>query len=451
MTENTTPYIPPKEQTVLYSLFHNEQYARKVTPFLKSKYFTEEFSRIIFKLFDGFLDKYNKLPNVDALSLIVSDLNNLKDNTFKNIVATLEDIAESDPVHEDVDFLTDQCEEWCQERAIYLGITKSIEIIDGREKKLGKEALPSILSDAIGVSFNQDIGHDYLDNADMRFKFYHEKENRIPFDLKYLNKITGGGLPRKSISCILAGTGAGKSLAMCHFAAANIQAGYNVLYITLEMAEEKIAERIDANLMDIPMNTIQDIPFDVFKKKIDKMKTKSLGKLIVKQYPTASAGANHFSRLIEDLRIKKKFVPQIIYIDYINLCTSSRFKEQSGMDSYSIIKAISEELRGLAVIWDVPIVTATQQNRGGYGSSDVDLTNTSDSMGLPFTMDLMFALITNEDLDKSNQIMGKQLKNRYNDLNMPLRFIMGIDKTKMRLYDVAEKAQKNISQSNYND
>lgn len=451
MTDKTTPYIPSKEQTVLFSMFHNEQYARKVVPFIKPQYFTEDYTRLIFRLYDGFLQRYNKIPTLDALRLIISDLDNINQNTFENVKEVLDEIEDSEPVHDDTQFLVDQCEEWCKDRAIYLGITKSIEIIDGKEKKLGKEALPSILSDALAVTFDTDIGHDYIENADSRFEFYHVKENRIPFDLAYMNKITGGGLPQKSISCILAGTGTGKSLAMCHFAAANIQAGYNVLYITLEMAEEKIAERIDANLMDISISDIQDIPFDVFQKKINRMKSMKLGKLICKQYPTASAGAHHFRRLLEDLRIKKKFVPDIVYIDYINLCTSSRYRESSGMNSYSIIKAIAEELRGLAVEFKIPIVTATQQNRGGYGSSDLSLTNTSDSMGLPFTMDLMFALISSEDLEKSNQIMVKQLKNRYNDLNRPLRFVLGIDKTKMRLYDVSEKAQKNISQDEYDE
>ena len=428
------------EVTILSNLVYNEKYTRKVLPFLKADYFTDRSHKIIFLEIHEYVSQYDALPSLNALGIECQERNDLSEDQFKETVEVL-NVLSNDP--SEYDWLVDSTEKWCQERAIYLSLMESVKIADGQDSKKDKGAIPSILSEALGVSFDQHVGHDYMSDAEERYEFYHQKEEKIPFDLEFFNKITKGGLPNKTLNIALAGTGVGKSLFMCHVASSALLQGKNVLYITLEMAEEKIAERIDANLLNIPIQKLVDLPKVMFEKKISTLSKKTQGKLIIKEYPTASAHVGHFKSLLSDLALKRSIKPDIIFVDYLNICASQRYKG-SIVNSYTYVKAIAEELRGLAVETNVPIVSATQTTRAGFGSSDVDLTDTSESFGLPATADLMFALISTEELEGMNQIMVKQLKNRYHDPTMNKRFCVGIDRAKMRLYDVEESAQDDL-------
>ena len=431
------------EVTILSNLVYNEKYTRKVLPFLKADYFTDRSHKIIFLEIHEYVSQYDALPSLNALGIECQERNDLSEDQFKETVEVL-NVLSNDP--SEYDWLVDSTEKWCQERAIYLSLMESVKIADGQDSKKDKGAIPSILSEALGVSFDQHVGHDYMSDAEERYEFYHQKEEKIPFDLEFFNKITKGGLPNKTLNIALAGTGVGKSLFMCHVASSALLQGKNVLYITLEMAEEKIAERIDANLLNIPIQKLVDLPKVMFEKKISTLSKKTQGKLIIKEYPTASAHVGHFKSLLSDLALKRSIKPDIIFVDYLNICASQRYKG-SIVNSYTYVKAIAEELRGLAVETNVPIVSATQTTRAGFGSSDVDLTDTSESFGLPATADLMFALISTEELEGMNQIMVKQLKNRYHDPTMNKRFCVGIDRAKMRLYDVEESAQEDLVDS----
>ena len=432
------------ENTIIQNLVTNEEYTRKVLPFLKPDYFDKTHEKIIFDECAKFIVAYDKCPTKEILSIECEKRKDINDDTYKEIVTYLNDI-ELTPTSED--WLIDTTEKWCKERAIYLALVESISIADGHDIKKGVDAIPAILSDALAVGFDNHVGHDYLEDYSERFDFYHRKEDRIQFDLDFFNKITKGGLPNKTLNIALAGTGVGKSLFMCHVASSVLLEGKNVLYITLEMAEEKIAERIDANLLNIPVQQLTDVPRQMFETKVTKLSEKTQGNLIIKEYPTAAAHSGHFKGLLNELSLKKAFKPDIIFVDYLNICASSRYRAGSNVNSYSYIKAIAEELRGLAVETNVPIVSATQTTRSGFSSSDVDLTDTSESFGLPATADLMFALISTEELEEVNQIMVKQLKNRYNDPTMNKRFVIGIDRAKMRLYDVDQSAQHDIIDS----
>ena len=429
------------ERTALTNLITNEDYAKKVLPFIKKDYFDGREEKIIFEEITNFVDKYKKIPTSHALEIEVGERKDLTDTEYKKIVDIIQTLS---PTDVDFDWLVDTTEKFCKDKAIYNAIVDGIKIIDGKDGKRTAEAIPEILTDALGVSFDSSVGHDYLGDSDNRFDYYHRVEEKIPFDLDFFNRITKGGLPPKTLNIALAGTGVGKSLFMCHVAANCLSQGKNVLYITLEMAEERIAERIDANLMNISMEDLHDLPKKMFQDKITKITKKTSGKLIVKEYPTASAHSSHFRGLIKELAIKKSFKPDIVFIDYLNICASSRFKGSQNVNSYMYIKAIAEELRGLAVETNVPFMSATQTTRTGFVSSDVGLEDTSESFGLPATADFMFALISNEELDGLNQILVKQLKNRYNDPTANKRFVVGIDRAKMRLYDVENNAQKEL-------
>ena len=430
------------EQTIFSNLLSNEEYARKAIPFLKEEYFQSYEDKIIFKLIDEYVGKYNAFPSREALVIDLSNKDGLNEEAFKTAKTSIENFQKDEDTK--LDWLLDQTEKFCQEKAVYNAIMSSIQILDDKTGKTSKGAIPQILSDALGVSFDTHIGHDFLEDADARYEFYHTKEVRVPFDLEYFNKITQGGLPKKTLNIVLAGTGVGKSLFMCHCAAANLSAGNNVLYITMEMAEERIAERIDANLLDVSLDDLKVLPKDIYDKKVAKVKNKTTGKLIVKEYPTACAGSANFRHLLNELKLKKNFVPDVIYIDYLNICMSSRIKHGANVNSYTLIKAIAEELRGLAVEYNVPIISATQTTRSGYSNSDLGLEDTSESFGLPATADFMFGLSTSEKLEEVNQIMVKQLKNRYNDPGFIRRFVLGVDRSKMRLYDVEQSAQDDI-------
>ena len=426
---------------ILNHLIHNEEYCRRVVPYLRKDYF-EGTHKIIFDLVTQFVARHNKLPTGKVLELELGKIS-APDEVMLNATNLINEIKSKSDV--DTDYLIKESEKWCRDRAVYNAIMESIQIIDGKDKEKTEGAIPEILSTALGVSFDQAVGHDYIDNSDDRFDFYNRTENRIPFDLDYFNKITKGGLPNKTLNIALAGTGVGKSLFMCHCAASVLEQGKNVLYVTMEMAEERIAERIDANLMDLPIQQLETLPKNVFDNKIQKIATGTIGKLIVKEYPTGAAHVGHFRALLNELKLKKNFLPDIIYVDYLNICASSRMKGMGGsINSYSYIKAIAEELRGLAVEFNVPIVSATQTTRSGFSNTDVGLEDTSESFGLPATADLMFALISTEELDELGQIMVKQLKNRYNDPTKFKRFVIGIDRSRMKLYDVEESAQSDI-------
>jgi len=430
---------------ILKNLLENDNYTRKVIPFLKKDYFEGQ-SKIIFDLILNYVAKYNKLPTPEILKIEVDTIN-MSDEQYRSTLESIEEIQKETQKVDDT-WLLDNTEKWCQDRAIYLAIMKSIQIIDGKDQQLSKNALPELLSDALSVSFDRNIGHDYIDNAENRFEFYHKVEERIPFDLEYFNTITKGGLPKKTLNIILAGTGVGKSLFMCHQAAACLNMGKNVLYITMEMAEERIAERIDANLMNVTIDQLENLDRKTFDNKISNIVNKTTGKLIIKEYPTGAAHVGHFRALLKELNMKKNFKPDIIFVDYLNICASSRIKGLGGsINTYSYIKTIAEELRGLAVEFNVPIISATQTTRSGYSNSDVGLEDTSESFGLPATADLMFALISNEELNTLGQIMVKQLKNRYNDPNANKRFVIGVDRAKMRLFDVEASAQSVIGTS----
>ncbi len=431
------------QTTILRNLINNEDYTRKVIPFLKKEYFEGTYTTVFNEIIQLFT-KYNKLPNGEALSIELDNAN-LSDQNYVEAVEVVKAISSKEET--DLDWLIDHTEKWCQDRAIYLALMESIALADGKDNEKDKGAIPSILSNALAVSFDTHIGHDYLIDYEERYQAYHRKEDLIPFDLEYFNKITKGGLPNKTLNIALAGTGVGKSLFMCHVASSALLGGKNVLYITLEMAEEKIAERIDANLLNVPIQEITDLPKVMFENKVTNLAKKTQGTLIIKEYPTASAHSGHFKSLLNELALKKSFRPDIIFVDYLNICASSRYRGNSTVNSYSYIKAIAEELRGLAVEANVPIVSATQTTRSGYGSSDVELTDTSESFGLPATADLMFALISTDELEGLGQIMVKQLKNRYNDPTISKRFVVGIDRAKMRLYDCEQTAQEDILDS----
>ena len=433
------------ENLVLKNLLLDEEYVRKALPFIRSEYFTEIKEKELFKVISKYFIDYNAIPTKEALEIEVGTLKNISDEQHGQIVELIRNI---DDEKSDYEWILDTTEKWCKERAVYLALMESIKIAEGNDEKRATGAIPSILSEALAVSFDNHIGHDYLEDYEERYEFYHQKEEKLPFDLEFFNRITKGGLPNKTLNIALAGTGVGKSLFMCHCASSVLLQSKNVLYITLEMAEEKIAERIDANLLSIDIQQLDQLPKLMFDNKVQKIAKKTQGHLIIKEYPTASANVGHFRALLNDLALKKSFKPDIIFIDYLNICASSRYSKLGNVNSYSYIKAIAEELRGLAVEANVPIVSATQTTRSGYGSSDVDLTDTSESFGLPATADLMFALISTEELEQINQIMVKQLKNRYNDPTINKRFVVGIDRSKMRLYDVEQAAQDNLSDSN---
>ena len=431
------------ESTIIKNLVSDDTYVRKVIPYIKPEYFNEYSDKILFDIINNFVVTYGQTPTKEVLSIEVDNRKDLNEDSYKQLQVKIDDI---DNTEVDSQWLLDATEKWCKQRAVYLALLDSVKIADGQDEKRTEDAIPSILQEALAVSFDDHIGHDYIEDYEDRFAFYHRNESKIPFDLSLFNKITKGGIPNKTLNVALAGTGVGKSLFMCHMAAASLLQGKNVLYITLEMAEEKIAERIDANLLNVNIKDIEDLPEQLFESKVTRLAQKTNGKLIIKEYPTASAHSGHFKALLNDLSLKKSFKPDIIFIDYLNICASSRYKGAL-VNSYTYVKAIAEELRGLAVEFDLPIVSATQTTRSGYGSSDVDLTDTSESFGLPATADLMFALISTEELESINQIMVKQLKNRYNDLNLFKRFVVGIDRAKMRLYDVEDSAQVDIVDS----
>ena len=431
------------EQTILAGMIYNEGYVRTVLPFLKDEYFEDQNDKFLYNSIKTYIDQYNGLPTKTALRIAIDESNSLNEERYKQVTGVLDALTYDEKI--DQAWLVDTTEKFCQDKAIYNAVRKSILVLDGKVKELDKGAIPQLLSDALGVSFDTNVGHDFLENADERFEFYHRVEEKLEFDLEYFNKITKGGLSKKSLSVALAGTGVGKTLFMTHCASAALMSGKNVLYITMEMAEERIAERIDANLLDVTLDDLRLMPKDAYQKKIDRVRSRTSGKLIVKEYPTGSAGANHFRHLLNELNLKKKFVPDIIFIDYLNICMSSRLKHGANINSYTLIKAIAEELRGLAMEFNVPVMSATQTTRSGYGNSDVEITDTSESFGLPATADFMFALISTEELEKIGQLMVKQLKNRWGSIDSPKRFIIGIDRSKMKLFDAEESAQEGLT------
>ena len=433
------------EQLVIKNLLLDEEYVRKAMPFIKTEYFADTTGKKLFDVLSKYFIEYSAIPTKEALVIEVGQLDGISDDQHNEIVKAIGNI---DTEKSEFEWILDTTEKWCKERALYLALMSSIKIAEGNDEQRAAGAIPSILSEALAVTFDNHIGHDYLEDYEERYEFYHQKEEKIPFDLEFFNKITKGGLPNKTLNVALAGTGVGKSLFMCHCASSVLLQNKNVLYITLEMAEEKIAERIDSNLLNCDIQNITELPKIMFENKVTSISKKTQGKLVIKEYPTASAHVGHFRALLNDLALKKSFKPDIIYIDYLNICASSRYSKLGNVNSYSYIKAIAEELRGLAVEACVPIVSATQTTRSGYGSSDVDLTDTSESFGLPATADLMFALISTEELEEINQIMVKQLKNRYNDPTINKRFVVGIDRAKMRLYDVEQSAQQGITDAN---
>jgi replicative DNA helicase len=439
------------EKSILKSLIYNEDFTRKTIPFIQDDYFSDNVEKLVFNEVREFLDKYKNLPTHEALIINLTESKNHTEEQVRGAIELLNEIHEQRTDETNIDWLTDQTEKFCQDKAIYNAIMESVTILDDKKSVKGKGEIPKILSDALGVSFDQNVGHDYIDDYESRFEFYHRKEERVPFDLDYFNKITKGGLPNKTLNIALAGTGVGKSLFMCHVAAGCISAGTDVLYITMEMSEEKIAERIDANLLNIAINDLHVISKEDYVRRFKSVQNKAQGKLIIKEYPTAAAGSMHFRSLLNELHLKKNFRPKIIFIDYLNICCSSRMKMGASVNSYTYIKAIAEELRGLAVEFNVPIVSATQTTRSGFSNSDVGLEDTSESFGLPATADFMFALISTEELHQLNQIMVKQLKNRYSDPNENKKFVIGVDKSKMRLYDVEDIAQNIIDSGQVDD
>ena len=429
------------EKTILSHLIYNEKYGRKVLPFIKPEYFQSDTDKTVFDLIYSYATKYNQFPTKEALYIDLENKTSLNEQTFKDVRQLVSELSIDETTN--LDWLVDKTEEFCQEKALFNALRESIKVMD-KNSKVPKGSIPKLLQDALQVSFDSHVGHDFVEDASSRFDEYHKKEIKLDFDIEYLNKITGGGVPQKTLCCLIATTGGGKSLAMCHMAAHNLMCNKNVLYITLEMAEERIAQRIDANLLDVTIQDLMELTKIEYQKKMEKIKRTTKGKLIIKEYPTASAGSAHFRHLLNELKIKRNFVPDVIYIDYLNLCISSRIKHGAQVNTYSYVKAIAEELRGLAVEFKVPIWTATQANRGAFNASDLGLENTSDSIGLPMTVDLMLALIATEELDELGQIMVKQLKNRFGDPNINKRFVVGIDRAKMRLYNVEQSAQEEI-------
>jgi replicative DNA helicase len=430
------------EKTIFSNIIFREEYSRKVIPFLKKEYFQDSVDKLVFEIINDYVIKYTTFPTQEALMIDLSNKEYVDQKMFEQAAKLVQELENDSST--DFQFLIDQTEKFCQEKAIYNAIMQSIQIIDNKDKNLSKGSIPKILSDALAISFETNIGHSYFDDSDERYEFYHRVEDKLPFNLEYMNKITKGGVPRKTLNIILGGTGGGKSLFMCHFAADNLLMGKNVLYITMEMAAERIAERIDANLLDVTMDHLGTLTKEVYDKKINHIKKITPGKIIIKEYPTSGAGSANFRYLLGELKIKQNFIPDVIYIDYLNICASSRMKMGSNVNSYTYVKSIAEELRGLAVEFNVPIFSATQMTRSGFSSSDVGLEDTSESFGLPATADFMFAIINTDELIAMNQIMVKQLKNRYNDPDLSKRFIIGIDRSKMKLFDVEQKAQENI-------
>ena len=438
------------ETTILKNLLQNEDYTRKVLPFLEEDYFTDNNEKIIYNHINEFVSNYSSLPSKEAIVIELSD-DKINDEDYKTSINLLNEISKESDEYTELGWLLDTTEKFCQDKAIYNAVVESIGILDNPNAKRDKGAIPEILSDALSVSFDPHVGHDYIDDADDRYDFYHRVEERIPFDLEYFNKITNGGLPQKTLNICLAGTGVGKSLFMCHVASSCLAQNQNVLYITLEMAEEKIAERIDANLLDISVDDLHQLPKDIYDRKINNLSKTTKGKLIVKEYPTASANVNHFRALLNELNLKRSFIPDIIFVDYLNICTSSRIRQGANVNSYTYIKSIAEELRGLAVENKIPIVSATQTTRSGYSNTDVGLEDTSESFGLPATADLMFAIISTEQMETLGQVMVKQLKNRYNDPTVNKKFVIGIDRAKMKLYDVEQSAQDELVDNGQED
>jgi replicative DNA helicase len=439
------------ESTILKNLLYNEEYTRKVVPFIQKSYFSENSEKLLFQEIFDFIEKYKTLPTYESLVINFTEKKTVTETEVQSVVEILEDIKSSKDDTVDLKWLVEQTEKFCQDRAIYNAIMESVTILDDKSEKKSKGEIPKLLSDALGVSFDANVGHDYMNDFDSRYDFYHHVESRISFDLDIFNKITKGGLPKKTLNIALAGTGVGKSLFMCHVAASALSQGLNVLYITLEMAEEKIAERIDANLLNIDLNELQKISREEYMRKFSHLRNKTQGKLIIKEYPTAGASTLHFRSLLNELQLKKTFKPDIIFVDYLNICSSSRIKQGGAVNSYTYVKSIAEELRGLAVEHDVPIVSATQTTRSGYTNSDPGLEDTSESFGLPATADFMFALVTNDELEALNQILVKQLKNRYSDPSYYKRFVIGVDRSKMRLYDTEQSAQDDLIDSGQDD
>jgi len=436
------------ERTTLKNLIHNDEYARKVLPFLKEEYFTERFDKILFREIYHFITKYNNLPTKEALSIELNNRKDVNETEYKTITDILGTLNKEQI---DQKWLVETTEKFCKDRAIHNAILGGIQILDGKDKSHSPEYLPEMLSQALSVSFDQKIGHDYLTETKERYDFYRRKEERLELDLEFFNKITRGGIPSKTLNICLAGTGVGKTMFMTHLASSILLQGKNVLYITLEMAEERIAERIDANLLNVGMSDLEELPYQMYETKINKLQSKTTGKLIIKEYPTASAHTGHFKNLLNELALKKSFKPDILFVDYLNIAASARFKAGANVNSYTYIKAIAEELRGLAVEYNIPVFSATQTTRGGFVSSDVGMEDTAESFGLPATADFMFALISSEDLEQKNQILIKQLKNRYNDPTVNRKFIVGVDRSKMRLYDVEQKAQEDLVDTGQED
>lgn len=434
------------EHAILKHLIYDEDYTRKVIPFIKTEYFSDRNERLIYEEINDFVSRYNISPTHEALIIQISD-KQLFDEDFKNCISILEELNSSKEDLSKHEWLIDKTEKFCQDQAIYNGVVESISILDGKNKALDKGAIPKILSDALGVSFDQNIGHDFIEDFESRYEYYHRKEDRIPFDLEYFNKITNGGLPKGTLNLLISGTNVGKTLTKCHFASHYLQIGKNVLYITLEMSEEEIGKRIDANLMNVTMDDLMSMSKDMFDKKINKLRNNTIGKLIIKQYPTASASVVHFRNLLNELNLKKNFIPDIVIVDYMNICSSSRIKSNSNANSYTLVKSIAEELRGLAVEFKIPILSSSQFNRGGGASSDPNMEDVSESHGTSMTADWIVALISTEDLESMNQIMIKQIKSRYSDKSINKRFVVGIDRAKMRLYDVENSAQTGIVDS----
>lgn len=430
------------EKTILSNLIYNEEYCRRVFPYIKDEYFDDPSVKKIFNTFAEYVTEYKSPPSIEALKISIDKRKDLNEQTFKDVNTNIDELKIDTKT--DQEWLVKETEKFCQDKDLYNSIRRAILILDGQDKQYDKGSIPQLLSDSLGISFDTNIGHDFLEDFDSRYDFYHRKEERLPFDLDLMNKITKGGLPNKSLTIFLAETGAGKTLVMCHMAASLLMFGKNVLYITLEMAEERIAERIDSNLLDVTLDELREMPKSSYEKKIDRLKGKTPGKLIIKEYPTGSANAGHIRYLLNDMKLKKGFVPDIVFVDYLNLCSSFRLKGSNAANSYTIVKNIAEELRGLAMEFDIPLVSATQANRSGFGNSDIDLTNTSESIGLPATADAMFALISSEELQSMGQLMIKQLKNRWGDISYYKRFVVGIDRSKMKLYNLEEGAQGNI-------
>jgi len=432
------------ERTAIRNLIHNEAYCRKVLPFIKEEYFTDRLEKVLFAEIYKFVNKYNNLPTKESLSIEINSNKSINEDEYKQVTDILSTLN-PEPVN--LEWLVETTEKFCKDRSIHNAVLNGIQIIDGKDKNHTPEYLPELLSNALSVSFDQKVGHDYLLESKERYEYYNRKEERLELDLEFFNKITRGGIPSKTLNICLAGTGVGKTMFMTHLASSVLLQGKNVLYVTLEMAEERIAERIDANLLNVGMSDLEELPYKMYETKINKLQKKTTGQLIIKEYPTATAHTGHFKNLLSELALKKSFKPDIVFVDYLNICTSSRFKSGANVNSYTMIKAIAEELRGLAVEYDIPIFSATQTTRGGFVSSDVGLEDTSESFGLPATADFMFALISSEELEEKNQIMVKQLKNRYNDPTVNRKFILGVDRSKMRFYDVEQNAQTDLVDS----